>query len=127
VVTQMILDQGIGSSGSFDLDRVILGQGRSTLNPHHWMLIERVGMRTGSDQCRSNLGGHMLIGQSTFNHTPSVQLLCKMVPEFLHNEPAVPDSDRSTLERPWNLLFKSQALRILYPAPLDFSNLYKCL
>jgi hypothetical protein len=35
VVTRMRLDQGIGSSGSFDLDRVILGQGRSTLNPRH--------------------------------------------------------------------------------------------
>jgi hypothetical protein len=85
---------------------VILGQGRSILNPRHWMLIGRVGMRTGLDQGRSNLGGQMLIGWSAFNHTPSVQLLCKMVPEFLHNEPAVPDSDRSTLERPYNLLFK---------------------
>jgi hypothetical protein len=106
VVAWMRLDQGIGSSGPFDLDRVILGQGRSILNLRHWMLIGRVGMRTGSDQGRSNLGGQMLIERSAFNHTPSVQLLCKMVPEFLHNEPAVPDSDRSTLERPWNLLFK---------------------
>jgi hypothetical protein len=47
-------------------------------------------MHTGSDQGISNLGGQMLIGRSTFNHTPSVRLLCKMVPEFLHNEPAVP-------------------------------------
>jgi hypothetical protein len=70
------------------------------------MLIERVGMRTCSDQGRSNLGGNMLIGRSAFHHTPSVQLLCKMVPKFLHNEPTIPDSDRSTLERPWNLLFK---------------------